>query len=136
MASSNISKLKSRVGKEQKILKWSSILFIIISSILIWRDFAALQDALERITEIEREESPTSDIFRLWLLTDVSSLFAPLGILLLHVIAAGASVLAAIYFFTERKTQLLLALADELNEESEPDGGINSVRSAHSVDTP
>ena len=120
MTSPNISKLKSRVRKEQKILRWSSILFIAISSILIWRDFIALQDALEKITEIEREESPTSDIFRLLLLTDVSSLFAPLGILLLHIIAAGASIVATIYFFAEKKTHLLLAIADEIEERSEP----------------
>ena len=120
MASSNISKLESRVRKEQKTLKLCSILFIVIFSVLIWRDFVILQDALERITEIEREESPTSDILRLGLLTDVSSLFGPIGILLLHLIAAGASVVAAIYFFTEKKTELLLAVADECKERSEP----------------
>jgi hypothetical protein len=114
-----VTELSYRVRKEQQVLRLASILCIALFSFLVWREIGKISEILDMITATERDDGATSDLIRLWIMADFSKLLGPMGLLLLHLIAAGASVLAAIYLFSEKKTQLLLAIAEELKN-SEP----------------
>lgn len=121
MPSQTLQELTAKVRKEQRFMKVASIIALILFLLLVWRDFISLQETLDTILNSEMMEAPTMEIMRAFILRDISLLLAPLITALLHLLLVLASFITALHSFSDSKTPLLLAMADELYKQSETD---------------